>query len=127
MKAKYKIGETVFSKVGGKYGVIIQIHYANGNIYYRIKFSDGTAPVLFEESNVLIEKNGPAAENVDFEITSEGDNVRVKMYIQGEEQANISAPRENKTIKKTIESAINALVTLSNITVHTVQEAENEL
>lgn len=124
MKAKYKIGETVFSKVGEKYGDIIQIHYTNGNIYYKIKFSKDIAPLLVEESNVLIEKNSPVAENVGFEITSEGDNVRVKMYIEGEEQANISAPRENKTIKRTIESAINALATLSNIT---VQEAENEL
>lgn len=124
MKAKYKIGETVFSKVGKKYGEIIQIYYANGSIQYRIKFFGDTAPLLVAESDIQIEEMGPAAENVEFEITSEGDNVRVKMYIEGDEKVNISAPRENKTIKKTIESAINALVTLSNIT---MQEAENEL
>lgn len=125
MKAKYKIGETVFSKVGKKYGEIVQIYYANRSIQYRIKFPGDTAPLLVAESDILIEEMGHAAENVEFEITSEGDNVRVKMYIDGEEQANISTPRESKTIEKTIESAINALVTLSNNI--TVQEAENEL
>lgn len=121
MKAKYKIGQTVFSKSGKKYGDILKIYYAPGEIYYRIKFFNDTETLLVEESDVSIEEISSYVENLRLDIETEGDNVRVKMYIEDDEKANISAPRENKTITKTIESAINALVTLSNIA---MQEAE---